>query len=356
MNLVIQTAFLGDLLLAIPLLVWTKRLDPNRRLGLVCRKGLGATLQRLGVVDEVFEITKGESHTYKAALQKIQNFEVHFLISAHTSFRTTLFCARIRADKKITFARNWNFWLFQRRVQWPKYLPESLRLLSLLREESSELQGLFSNLSEPEKFYQKDESSQLLPSPGWADPHIGWIEPFEKESRKVLGQWDLQDKKWVALFPGSVWATKMWTQEGYQQLGQKITSLGYKVVVMGGPDENELGQNVASRIPDALNLCGQTSLFESLLLVRQARVVVGNDSSSSHMAALTQTPVVAVFGPTVLSFGYRPWGKETSVVEHENLNCRPCGPHGHKQCPLGHHRCMKEITADEVLKAVKKYL
>lgn len=356
LNLVIQTAFLGDLLLAIPLLVWVKKVDPSRPLGLVCRQGLGNTLKKLGIVDEVFEVSKGKSTSYREAIQKIRQFQVNYLISAHTSFRTTLFCAQIKAQRKITFAQNWNFFAFHKRVAWPQGLPESLRLLSLLRSESPELEALFAKLPKEESFYQKDPSLKLQGPPDWADPHLGWPGLFQSETETLLEKLNLEEKKWVALFPGSVWATKMWTPEGYQALGRKISSEGLKVVIMGGPDEKELGQEVADLIPGAVNLCGLTSLFESLLLVRQAKLVVGNDSSSSHMAALTQTPAVAIFGPTVLRFGYRPWGQETSVVEHGTLPCRPCGPHGHRQCPLGHHKCMKEITADQVWAAVQNYL
>ena len=67
----------------------------------------------------------------------------------------------------------------------------------------------------------------------------------------------------------------------------------------------------------------------------------------AHIAASLQRPVLCIFGPTVLDFGFRPWNDKSQVVE-EALLCRPCGPHGHARCPLGHHNCMKKIKAEFV--------
>lgn len=323
------------------------------KLGLICRKGLGSTLQALGLVDHYWEIEKGKAETYKKVRWDLKDFEINLLLSAHTSFRTTLFCAQIKAKKKITFAKPWNHFVFDERIKWPGEYPEALRLLSLLRPESPRLEQLFSELPEGEAFIKKQGKGELLSPPEWADPNRGWKNPDAVDLLRTHG---LENKKWIAFFPGSVWATKMWKKEGYIQLGKELQKRSYQIVIMGGPEEKILGQEVADAIPSAVNLCGRTSLKESLILLSRAQMVVGNDSSSSHMAALVGVPVVAIYGPTVLKFGYRPWGRKSAVVELEALNCRPCGPHGHRKCPLGHHDCMKKLEATEVLRVVEGLL
>ncbi|MCB0370096.1 MAG: hypothetical protein KDD45_11895, partial [Bdellovibrionales bacterium] len=91
-----------------------------------------------------------------------------------------------------------------------------------------------------------------------------------------------------------------------------------------------------------------TSVYESSLILSHADLVIGNDSASSHLACLCDCQLVSFFGPTVLDFGYRPWGNKVYIFENETLKCRPCGPHGHKKCPIGTHECMKSIKPEMV--------
>jgi len=81
-------------------------------------------------------------------------------------------------------------------------------------------------------------------------------------------------------------------------------------------------------------------------------VLVTNDSAPLHLATAVGTPVVAIFGPTVPGFGFGPRGPRDAIVEHPSLACRPCSAHGPQVCPLGHHRCMRELSVASVLAAV----
>lgn len=343
----VQTAFLGDLLLSVPLLKWIRKTNPETSLGLVCRKGLGSTFLRLGLVDYVWEIQKGNSKSYNEILKQINEFEVHDLISPHTSFRTTLFSAKITARKKITFAKPWNHIFFDKRIKWPAQYPEALRLLHLIKDENEDLQKLWRSLPPAHHFIVKNKQGYLPPPPEWVDPQTSISKDRVEQLRKDL---EIDTRfpydNFIALFPGSVWTTKMWKKEGYIELGQKLVSQNEKVLIMGGPEEKTLGDEIASQIPGAVNLCGQSALLESLLILSRAKLVLGNDSSSSHMAALMGRPVVSIFGPTVLEFGYRPWAQSTRIFEVEGMSCRPCGLHGHKQCPLKHHNCMKTLEVN----------
>jgi heptosyltransferase-2 len=72
-----------------------------------------------------------------------------------------------------------------------------------------------------------------------------------------------------------------------------------------------------------------------------------------HMATAVGTPVVALFGPTVRQFGFTPYRARATILERP-LDCRPCSAMGGPRCPLGHHRCLGEITPDEVFEAVRR--
>lgn len=150
----------------------------------------------------------------------------------------------------------------------------------------------------------------------------------------------------IALAPGSVWGTKRWPY--YAELAQRIGS-GRAVVVIGAAADAEhaaaIRRAAADRVVDA---AGHLSLLGSAELIRRAELLVTNDSAPLHLASATGTPTVAIFGPTVPAFGFGPLADRSAVAGHEGLPCRPCHKHGPQRCPLTHWRCMRELTPDYV--------
>jgi heptosyltransferase-2 len=152
----------------------------------------------------------------------------------------------------------------------------------------------------------------------------------------------------VALAPGSIWGTKRWP--GYAGLA---AALDQPIVVIGGREDAPLAQEVLAAAPArARSAAGELSLRASAALIARAAVLVTNDSAPLHLATAVGTPVVAVFGPTVPAFGFGPRGLRDRVVEHAALSCRPCSAHGPRVCPLAHHRCMRELSIESVAAAV----
>ena len=160
----------------------------------------------------------------------------------------------------------------------------------------------------------------------------------------------------MALFPGSVWNTKKWTEAGYRELAQILLNSGYEVELLGGPDEKALCESIASGDARLRVLAGRYSIADTIANVKNYSLVVSNDSAPTHMASYAGVPVVTIFGPTTSGMGFRPWAEKVRVVENENMLCRPCGPHGHVTCPLGHHLCMKTITSAQVAAACGSFL
>lgn len=353
LNLVVQTAFLGDLLLSIPLLKKTRELWPQHKLALVCRKGFGDFFLQTKLVDQVFEIEKGQRDSYSKILEHLKFVEVDHLISPHESMRTVLFCAQIKAKHKVTFKKAWNFLFFSKRAEKNAALPDSLRQLSLLAPEDKNLENDLIHYAAHERPYMLGEAGRLPAPPVWGSMSVRHqilerTEVYENLKKKFPLE-ALDQGKGILIFPGSVWATKRWTEEGFVKVGHALQHRGYQVYVMGGPGEEALAEAVASQIPGAISLAGKTKIFESTQLIARARLLIGNDSASAHMAAASETPLIAMFGPTVLEFGYRPWSAQSYVLQREGLKCRPCGKHGHNKCPIGTHECMKGLRPEEVL-------
>ena len=107
--------------------------------------------------------------------------------------------------------------------------------------------------------------------------------------------------------------------------------------------------------PNLLDFVGKTALKELIALVSLARLVVVNDSGTVHIASALKKKAVVIYGPTLPSFGFTPYGVEHEILEAD-VYCRPCSPHGPKICPMKHHECMLKIPPEKVLEAINKLL
>ena len=159
----------------------------------------------------------------------------------------------------------------------------------------------------------------------------------------------------VALAPGAIWGTKRWPY--YSELAAALAP-GVAVVALGGPDDAPLGDAIVRAVTAAggraTSACGKLSLRESAALIGRAAVLVTNDSAPLHFGQAVGTPTVAIFGSTVPQFGFGPRGPRDVIVEDRALQCRPCGAHGPQVCPLGHHRCMRDLTVERVRHAIEE--
>lgn len=335
-NVVIQTAFLGDLILSIPVLKRIKYLFPSEKLAVVCKKGLGEFLMRENLVDFVFEVEKANHQSYKEAQEQLNKLEIHYLFCIHRSLRSMLFSAGIKAAKKIGYASLAGFWVFDEVVGYHKEFPDVVRQFKILEPADPEVR----------KEFLKDGFEALN------DMHNPVPEFF---SFKAAPRGKPVAKR-IALFPGSVWATKRWTEDGFTKVAQMLLSKGYTVDLLGGPDEKEICDRISAAIPGATVLAGKFSIAETIESISQYDLVIANDSAPAHMAVFKGVPVVTVFGPTTLDLGFRPWSNNSRVVENTTMDCRPCGAHGHDKCPLGHHECMKSVSAVQVFAAVQDLL
>ncbi|MBW7935409.1 MAG: glycosyltransferase family 9 protein, partial [Gemmatimonadaceae bacterium] len=101
---------------------------------------------------------------------------------------------------------------------------------------------------------------------------------------------------------------------------------------------------------------GRLSLLASAELIRRCAVLVANDSAPTHLASGVGTPTLTLFGPTVPDFGFGPLAPRSLPIGVEGLACRPCHPHGPRECPLGHHACMQTLEPSRVAEHVRNLL
>lgn len=343
-HLCFQTAFPGDVFLSIPLLRRLRQWDPGEDIVLACRPGLGEFFLKYKLVDRVIEIDKKNSGGRQQALADLQSEAWNVVLCPHESPRTALWMWRLKAKEKIAFRKWWNGWIFDKRVVKPVEYPDALRQLSLLTPLDGTLAELF---AEPETGRYKSPFSRRSPLPLDAPAVPEWA------SMRVLE--NKPDGHTVFLAPGSVWNTKRWTESGYVGLAHLLKARNFSVVLVGSRDERPLCENIAGQVRGVENRAGETTLTELVELLSTGVAMVCNDSGAMHAASAAGLPTVAVFGPTTLHLGFRPWNTNSAVVQRD-LDCRPCGKHGAERCPLGTHECMTKITSEDVYSALAEMM
>ena len=159
----------------------------------------------------------------------------------------------------------------------------------------------------------------------------------------------------LALAPGSIWGTKRWPH--FPALAARLAPL-YRLVVVGGADDNALAAEIAraSGPERVINATGKLSLLASTELLSRCAALVTNDSAPQHLASAAGTPTLTIFGPTAPEFGFGPLAPRHSTIGNESLTCRPCHPHGPRVCPLGHWKCMRELEVEQVSRALNSLL
>src|SRR5579883_283004 len=160
----------------------------------------------------------------------------------------------------------------------------------------------------------------------------------------------------VGIAPGSVWATKRWTVEGFARVAAALVADGARCVILGAAEDRARAEAIRAQSGGrAVVLAGRTDVAGLVALIDRLSLLIGNDSAPMHVASARGVPVVAVFGATTPALGYGPWGGRAVVVEAD-LACRPCGRHGGRVCPRGTEDCLRLVRPDAVVAAARAML
>jgi len=333
--LIIQTAFAGDVILATPLIRAAATEFPNAKIHFLAIPVTANVLENNPYLTRVWQYDKhntdaGISGFIKIA-RKLRGEQFDLALIPHRSFRSALLSFFSGAPIRIGFDTSAGSFLLTHKIKYRKDIHEVERNLSL-----TEAFAIHSNLLVPEIF--PDDNDRAV------------VENALKASGgNFYGAL-------IAVAPGSVWPTKRWPKELYTQLCQMLSSRKNPVVLVGGPDDQGLCEEIAKAAHSSVtSLAGKLTLRQSAELLRRCRVLITNDSAPLHLASAVSTPTVAIFGPTSPEFGFYPYQTKNRVVE-KTLSCRPCSIHGGKKCPIGTHECMLGISPQEVMKAVEEVM
>jgi ADP-heptose:LPS heptosyltransferase len=173
-----------------------------------------------------------------------------------------------------------------------------------------------------------------------------------KDTQLVAPFSDLENDKYIAVVIGGQHATKILPAQKIVEVLRQISS---PFVLVGGPEDKARGEQIISSLEKGINACGYLSLNQSALLVKNARLVISNDTGMMHIAAAFSKKIISVWGNTVPDFGMYPYlaNQHSAIVENKDLSCRPCSKIGYSKCPLGHFKCMKQIDANKIAELSK---
>jgi heptosyltransferase-2 len=334
--LIVQTAFLGDTVLTTPLLRELRRAHPGAVLCLLTTETGRAALDGSPHVDRWLVLNKrwdrGGRRSCRGVARELLHARFDAAVAAHRSVRTGVIVRLSGARLRVGFAGAPGAWAYNRRVHWDPGRHAVHRYLELARPLGGDPEGANAQPRLAVDAIAASRVDRLLAEHG------------------IFARDDL-----LCVAPGSVWPTKRWRPAGYARVVVEARGRGLVPVLVGSPAERALCRQVASLAPAPV-LAGATSIADLVALLSRARMVVGNDSGAAHVASAFGTPVVSVFGSTVPAMGYSAYGPATRVVEHPGLDCRPCGRHGSRSCPLGHFACMEDLQAQRVLDAIDDLL
>jgi len=326
---IVQTAFIGDVVLATPLLEAARVARPDDTVVIVVRVGCENIIENNPYTDKIivwdkYGKDKGGYGIYRIG-KLLKHYAVHTTLIPHRSLRTALAVYSSGSRIRVGFDRGGGSFLHTIRVPYRLGIHEVERNLMLARAAGWDSKG-FKPCIFPD-VHDKTIIDDVLHGVG----------------------------AYCVFAPGSIWATKIWPVESYVLTGIAFAKRGLRIILSGGVNDEVLCQSLAKRIPDAITTAGILTLRQSAELYRRAEFVLTGDTAPQHLAAAVNARVFSIFGPTTRDFGFWPYTDRGVIIE-ENVDCRPCGVHGHKDCPERTHRCLRSITSEMVVNSIDKEL
>lgn len=324
--LVIQTAFIGDAILATALLEELHLNFPDAAIDMVVRKGNDKLFNEHPFIDTLYVWDKSRTKvaTLYSLVRRIRKVKYDRIINLHRFASSGIITRLADAHQKVGFDKN------------PFSSAYDIKLKHVIGDGRHEV----------------DRNAELIQDISEKTVRRPKLYPSAEQYKKVE---NYKSDPYICVAPTSVWFTKQFPADKWLEflieLDKKFT-----VYLLGAPSDVDACNTIATFFRDRKveNLAGKLDLLESAALMKDARMNYVNDSAPMHLASAIDAPVTAVFCSTIPAFGFGPLSSNSHVVEiNEELDCRPCGLHGRAKCPAGHFKCAKNITIDQLIEPLK---
>ncbi|MCX6278320.1 MAG: glycosyltransferase family 9 protein [Bacteroidetes bacterium] len=319
--LVIQTASIGDVILASALVESLHTAFPETRIDFMVKKGNETLFHNHPFVSEVIVWDK-RTKKYKnliKIIRRIRKTNYDLVINIQRFFSSGVITVLSGALETRGFTKNPLSWFFTKR--FPHDIDNGLHEVERNHALISDLAG------------RKHGLPRLYP---------------ELNDEEVIQQ--IIPGSYYTISPASLWFTKQYPVSKWVDLTNRISPEA-KVLLLGAPNDYALCDEITKKSghPGLYNLAGKLSFLQSAALMKLACMNFTNDSAPMHLASAVNAPVTAIYCSTIPGFGFGPLSTDSATIETDiQLQCRPCGLHGFARCPEKHFRCGYEIDANRV--------
>lgn len=332
--LVIQTAFLGDVILALPLVQTLKMHLPDSKIDFLCVPDNVSVLQNHPDIAQIIPYDKkggDKIDKFIEILSMIREKEYDVVISPHRFLRSALLTYYSEADTRIGFDRNSLSFLLTHKVRYERSTHEIERNVNLVK---------------------------MIPGINFDEAKVSLkpqLHPGIEDKEKVYGYVPLENSnKLITVAPCSRWFTKQFPLAKTSNLVKQLNESGFTVALIGG----KLDANYCARVVEStgntktIDLCGKLTPLQSYFAITLSKLLITVDSAAQHLGASSDTPIVLIYGSTNSSFGFYPLTSAHKIIENNSLDCRPCTDHGKKSCPKKHFKCMEDITEKSIIDSI----
>jgi heptosyltransferase-2 len=321
--LIIQTAFIGDVILATALIEKLKAKHPSAQIDFLLRKGNESLLEEHPHLRKVLIWNKKENkwRNLFTLLKQIRNTRYDLVVNVQRFASSGMLTAFSNAKNTIGFKKNPFAAFFSKSYAHNigDGTHEVARNQKLITHWTSQLPARPRLYPLPKHYQQAEELIESLGKP------------------------------YICIAPTSVWFTKQWAEQKWIDFTNAVPPK-YHIFLLGAPSDSEACNRIGQGKSNVTNLAGKLPLLASACLMQKAHMNFVNDSAPMHLASAINAPTCAIFCSTVPFFGYTPLADNSHIIEvSEPLPCRPCGLHGKKSCPQKHFRCALNIDVQKLL-------
>lgn len=324
--LIIRLSSIGDIILTTPVVRCVKTKYPNAEIHYCTKKNYTPLLEYNPYVDRIIPFEK----SLKSLIREIKKESYDYVIDLHHNVRTL----RI----KLALPNRTAVYSF-RKMNIRKLIAVKFHLSTILPR----IHIVDRYMAACKNLDVKNDQQGL----DYFFPPDFTIEPLPEKF----------SDKYIALVIGAQFQTKQLPVYKLIEVCQK--SPYSQFVIVGGTEDIERGEEIVSKCPNALNVCGKYSLHGSAALVKNASLVITNDTGMMHIAAAFNKKIISIWGNTIPEFGMYPYlpvhPSFFSIHEVKNLSCRPCSKIGYKKCPRGHFNCMEKQNVEKIVEDINSF-
>jgi heptosyltransferase-2 len=329
--LVIQTAFIGDAILTLPMIQKIKSTLPDCEIDVLAIPSTAEIFSASPYINNTVIIDKRNKQKSISSLlkfiNKLKKNNYTRIYSPHRSFRSSIIIMLMGVKQTYGFTNSNLKWVYKNLI---KYVPQHHEV-----QRNLDLIG-----------YKYNDNWKILPEILIPDSAKDKVDNFILE-KKLKG-------KIAAIAPGSIWNTKKYPEVYYSQVVKYFRENLYTVVLIGSEKDKFLCDNIAGGFNEGVvSAAGMFTIIETIGLLKKTKIIVSNDSAPAHFGMCADIPVLTIYCSTIPEFGFLPYNYGSSFVSLNGLKCKPCGIHGYEKCPVKTFVCGYNLKPETVFSKLK---